>query len=26
LATHSLRFFPCGRTASVDGTYSFWGF
>lgn len=26
LATHSLRFFACGRTGSVDGTYNFWGF
>lgn len=26
LATHSLRFLPCGRTDSVDGTYQFWGF
>lgn len=26
LATHSLRFYACGRTASVDGTYNFWGF
>lgn len=26
LATHSLRFFACGRSASVDGTYNFWGF
>lgn len=25
-ATHALRFYPCGRTASVDGTYNFWGF
>lgn len=26
LATHSLRFFACGRTESVNGTYNFWGF
>lgn len=26
LATHSLRFYACGRTASVDGSYNFWGF
>ena len=26
LATHSLRFYACGRDASVDGTYQFWGF
>lgn len=25
MATHSLRFFACGRSASVDGTYNFWG-
>lgn len=26
LATHSLRFYACGRTESEDGTYQFWGF
>lgn len=26
LATHSLRFYACGRTTSADGTYQFWGF
>lgn len=26
LATHSLRFFACGRDGSADGTYNFWGF
>lgn len=26
LATHSLRFYACGRTGSVDGSYNFWGF
>jgi len=26
LATHSLRFYACGRDAAVDGTYQFWGF
>lgn len=26
LATHSLRFFACGRTESVRGSYNFWGF
>ena len=26
LATHSLRFFACGRDGSVDGSYNFWGF
>lgn len=25
LATHSLRFYACGRDASSDGTYQFWG-
>lgn len=25
-ATHSLRFYPCGRDGSVDGTYNFWGY
>ena len=26
MATHSLRFFACARTGSVDGSYNFWGF
>lgn len=26
LATHSLRFYACGRTESEDGSYNFWGF
>lgn len=25
LVTHSLRFYACGRDASADGTYQFWG-
>lgn len=26
LATHSLRFFACGRDGTANGTYQFWGF